>query len=74
MVPGEALASAAWTLTSLLDAATAEVTALQRGLLFIEKIGAAPVIIETDSLELTKHTMELRKFGALIQLSSLIVS
>ena len=51
---GEAMAGAAWPLTNLLDASTAEATALQQGLMFIEKIGATPVIIETDSLELSQ--------------------
>ena len=36
----------------MLDAATAEAIALQSGLNFIEDMGCAPVIIETDSLEL----------------------
>ena len=51
---GEALAGAAWPLPNLLDASTLEATALQKGLMFIEQIGATPVIIETDSLELSQ--------------------
>ena len=51
---GETLAGATWPLTKLLDAATAEATALQRGMMFIERIGRAPVVVETDSLELSQ--------------------
>ena len=48
------MVGAAWPLNNLLDAITAEATALQRGMMFIEQIGCAPVIIETDSLELSQ--------------------
>ena len=36
----------------MLDVATAEATALQRGLKLVEQIGCNPVVIETDSMEL----------------------
>ena len=39
-------------LSNLLDAATAKVMALQKGLVLIEEIGCFVVIIETDCLEL----------------------
>uniref|UniRef100_A0A8R7VAZ7 RNase H type-1 domain-containing protein n=2 Tax=Triticum urartu TaxID=4572 RepID=A0A8R7VAZ7_TRIUA len=51
---GEALAGACWPLHNIFDAATAEATALQKGLSLIEGLQCVPVTVETDSLELVE--------------------
>ena len=49
---GEAMAGGYWPLGCVLDAATAEAAALQKGMLLIERLGCSPTIIESDCLEL----------------------
>ena len=51
-IKGDAVVGGCWPLSNLLDATTAKVTALQRGLQLIENLGCSSVIIETNSLEL----------------------
>ena len=48
------MAGAYWEFDPLMDAYPAEATALLKGLHLIETLGWSPVIIETDSLKVSK--------------------
>ena len=51
---GEAVAGIGDPMINLLDAATSEALALQRGLKLVDDLGCTPVTVEMDSLELVE--------------------
>lgn len=58
------MAGGYWPLSNLLDAATAEVMALQKGLLVIKQMGCSPTTIESDCLELCQaYNGEIEVWG-----------
>lgn len=49
---GKVLAGLTWLIDHALDATTAEAIAILSGLVFLERLGCSPAMVESDSLEL----------------------